>query len=566
MTTPTFLATDETACDDDRALTAEHGRRIVRNALAIWNERCGHVGHAEMMTQPNGDDVTTRAIITAGWAYVGPMHYFCPAPVGTPNASRPNPTITLYLVGRATGSATSYVYVINENVGAPGESQMDTDVAGVGDAWADITTATWTATLKVQVSAGWNRIWLAFKCGTYGEPQSLTYEFDGDDYYPYVAEMNATGRAASSHPVVFSATPASFDADCPGIALQLATSPAEYAAGRFDLYTVPMVVNNPTKYPGYPEDGLFYIWEPFRSTLNRVRVSTISQVPPWLNPAAITYPVTAYIVGLDVINLDTIYVDGSQEWTLEDYQHGASLRWWQLPSASAYRNAANLAEAARRAVCPMVTWFQEVHRGTTQADYPLPTTGGKPGSWIVSATGAGRNDASLISLTDSAPFDPTPFALPTDTLVIEVKVSVAVLLVNQRRSVEQVRLNCDLTLFNRNSLTAIATSTRQQLAVIFQPGAGSLDGYSILARTIGYAEEFTYSTDRVRYGQEGLTLRADWRSWQDVTMLLEVPRATIAAQLGDPLTIVWNVAVDDSGGLLDYTTARGPAGIRIKGG
>ena len=179
MTTPVFLATDETACDDDRALTAEHGRRIVRNALAIWNERCGHVGHSEMMTQANGDDLTTRAIITAGWAYVGPMHYFCPAPVGTPNASRPNPTITLYLVGRATGSATSYVYAINENIGAPSESQMDIDVASVGDAWADITTATWTATLKVQVAAGWNRIWLAFKCGTYGEPESLTDTIDG---------------------------------------------------------------------------------------------------------------------------------------------------------------------------------------------------------------------------------------------------------------------------------------------------------------------------------------------------------------------------------------------------
>jgi hypothetical protein len=566
MTTPVFLATDETACDDDRALTAEHGRRIVRNALAIWNERCGHVGHSEMMTQANGDDLTTRAIITAGWAYVGPMHYFCPAPVGTPNASRPKPTVTLYLVGRATGSATSYVYAINENIGAPSESQMEADVAGVGDAWADITTATWTATLKVPVSAGWNRIWLAYKCGTYGEPQSLTYEFEEVDYYPYVAEMNATGRAASSHPVVFSATSASFDADCPGIALQLAASPADYAAGRFDLYTVPMVVNNATKYPGYPEDGLFYIWEPFRSTLNRIRVSTISQVPPWLNPAAITYPVTAYIIGLDVINLDTIYVDGSQEWTLEDYQHGASLRWWQLPSASAYRNAANLAEVARRAVCPMVTWFQEVSRGTTQADYPLPTVGGKPVSWVMSSTGAGTNDASLLSITDAAPFDPTPFALPTDTLVIEAKVSVAVLLVNQRREVEQARLDCTLSLFNRNSLATIATSTRQQLATVFQPGAGSLDGYSILARTVGYAEEFTYSTGRVRYGQEGLTLRADWRAWQDVTMLLEVPRATIEAQLGDPLVVRWNVAVDDPGNSADYTMARGPAGIRIKGG
>ena len=566
MTTPVFLATDETACDDDRALTAEHGRRIVRNALAIWNERCGHVGHSEMMTQANGDDLTTRAIITAGWAYVGPMHYFCPAPVGTPNASRPNPTITLYLVGRATGSATSYVYALNENIGAPSESQMDIDVAGVGDAWADITTATWTATLKVQVAAGWNRIWLAFKCGTYGEPQPLTYEFEEVEYYPYIAEMNMTARAASSHPVVFSATSASFNADCPGIALQLATSPADYAAGRFDLYTVPMVVNNLTKNPGYPEDGLFYIWEPFRSTINRLRASTISQVPPWLNSAAITYPVTGYIIGLDVINLDAVYVDGSQEWTLEDYQHGAALRWWQLPSASAYRNAANLAEVARRAVCPMVTWIHEVSRGTTQADYPLPTVGGKPGSWVVSSTGAGTFDASLLSITDAAPFDPTPFALPTDTLVIEAKVSVAVLLVNQRRDVEQARLDCTLSLFNRNSLATIATSTRQQLATVFQPGAGSLDGYSILARTVGYAEEFTYATGRVRYGQEGLTLRADWRAWQDVTMLLEVPRATIEAQLGDPLIVRWNVAVDDPGNSADYTMARGPAGIRIKGG
>jgi hypothetical protein len=221
-------------------LTAEHGRRIVRNALAIWNERCGHVGHAEMMTQPNGDDVTTRAIITAGWAYVGPMHYFCPAPVGTPNASRPNPTITLYLVGRATGSATSYVYAINENVGAPGESQMDTDVAGVGDAWADISTATWTATLKVQVSAGWNRIWLAFKCGTYGEPQSLSDFVDDVEYYPYVAEMNATGRAASSHPAVFS--PRGTNRDCPGKALILAVSATDYAAGAGDTPPLARVV------------------------------------------------------------------------------------------------------------------------------------------------------------------------------------------------------------------------------------------------------------------------------------------------------------------------------------
>jgi hypothetical protein len=49
-------------------------------------------------------------------------------------------------------------------------------------------------------------------------------------------------------------------------------------------------------------------------------------------------------------------------------------------------------------------------------------------------------------------------------------------------------------------------------------------------------------------------------------MLLEVPRATIEAQLGDPLVLIWNVGVDDPGNSADYTMARGPAGIRIKGG
>jgi hypothetical protein len=554
MTTPVFLETDETAFDDDRALTAEHGRRLVRNALAVWNERCGHVGHAELLVDADGDDLSTRVVITAGWAYLGPWHYFCPSPVGTPNAARPVPTVTLYLDGRATGLTSSYVYVINQSLGAPTENQMDADVTGAGDAWAEIDAATWSATLKVRVTAGWNRIWLAVKCGTYGEPETLDFVDDETTYEPYVAEMNATGRAASSHPVLLA--PQAQNADCPAKALQLATTQDDYDAGQFDLYTVPMVVRNPPVVD--LQDGLFYIWEPFRDQLNRLRVSVMNQVPPWIVGGATAYPVVAYTVDIDVINLDSVYVDGSQEWALEDYQFGAALRWWQLPSASAYRNAANLAEIARRAVCPMLTWVQEVGRGTTQAEYPLPNTGGKPSTWRVASTGAGLNQISLMSLTDGL-----PFALPTDTVIIEVRVSVAVLVVNQRRRLDAVAVDCTIDVFNRTTFTAVASSTRQQTVAVFQTGAGSLDGFSVLARTIGYANEFKTVDERFRYGQEGLTLRGDWNNWQDVTMLIEIPRATIAAQSGAPLLLRWNVAVPS--GSTDFVIARADAGVRIKG-
>jgi hypothetical protein len=207
----------------------------------------------------------------------------------------------------------------------------------------------------------------------------------------------------------------------------------------------------------------------------------------------------------------------------------------------------------------MLTWVQEVGRGTTQAEYPLPTTGGKPSTWSVASTGAGLLQQSLLSLTDEP-----PFAQPTDTVIIEVRVSVAVLVVNQRRRLDAVAMDCTLDVFNRTTFTAVASSTRQQTVAVFQTGAGSLDGFSVLARTIGYASEFQTVGGRFRYGQEGLTLRGDWNNWQDVTMLIEVPRATIAAQSGAPLLLRWNVAVTD-GATDDFVVARGDAGVRIKG-
>jgi len=166
MTTPVFLETDETAFDTDRALTAEHGRRLIRNALAIWNERCGHVGYSERLVAPDGSPVSTRVIITANWAYHGPISYYCPPPIGQANQARPEPFVRLLLTGRATGLAFSYVYAINETLTAPTESQMLSTVLS-SPAAAEITTADWTASLEVPVRPGWNN------CSSSGNPDGI---------------------------------------------------------------------------------------------------------------------------------------------------------------------------------------------------------------------------------------------------------------------------------------------------------------------------------------------------------------------------------------------------------
>ena len=190
MTTPVFLETDETAFDTDRALTSEHGRRLIRNALAIYNERCGHVGYSERLVGPDGSPLSTRVIITADWAYHGPISYYCPPPVGQSNQARPEPFVRLLLTGRATGLAFTYVYVINETLTAPTEAQMLSTVLSSPSA-AEITTADWTASLEVPVRPGWNKIWLAFRCGQYGEPVSLSNTIGGQDYPPFLTSLNS---------------------------------------------------------------------------------------------------------------------------------------------------------------------------------------------------------------------------------------------------------------------------------------------------------------------------------------------------------------------------------------
>ena len=542
MTTPTFIPTDETAFDDDRALTAEHGRRIVRNALAIWNERAGAVGSAQRLVSPDGTAASSRVIITANWAYVGPLHYYCPAPCGESNITRPIPTVRLLLTGRATGSATSYVYAVNQSVATPSEDQMDTDVAsGPGGAWFEIDAATWSASLEVPVTPGWNTIWLGYKNGLYGEPESLSDVIDDETYDPWVAEFVLSNETRGSHPAILS--PRGLQRDTPDFAVLVAANLLDFVAGTFARYTVPFVQRNPV-YDDIP-DGMYLLWEPFKAELSSIGTVIQANIPPWRNPFPNSYPVVAFRQPLDVINLDSIVVDGSQVWQLEDATFGAGLRWWQLPSAMQFRQAANMAQKARMAVAPQVSLTSFI--GADQ-EYPLPTTGGKPAVW-------GLNPATLLNFDTDV-----PYANPNDTVTFEVCISVCVSLVDRRRAAYQVLVDLEMQIVDFVTSAVAATETMSAVVTLIPIGAGSLDGNSVIARTIGWSSAFQVA-GLTQYGQEGLTRRSDWRVWTTLRGIVSVPRATF---LTGSFILQANIAVNDPTPS-DFEITRGDLAVRIVG-
>ena len=544
MTTPTFIDTDETAFDDDRALTAEHGRRIVRNALAIYNERAGAVGNAQRLVLQDATDASSRVVITANWAYVGPLHYYCPTPCGEPNRARPTPTVRLLLRGRSTGYGTSYVYAVNQSVATPSEQQMDADVAsGPGAAWDDIFAIDWSASLEVPVTPGWNVIWLGFQCGLHGEPESLTEVNEEGTYPPWVAEFVTATATNSSHPAIIS--PVGTARDTPDFAVLVAATLGDFAAGAFSRYTVPMVFANPPITD--VASRMFLLWEPLKSELSRIGTVIQSRIDPWANPFPNTDPVVAYRQSIDVINLDSIAVDGSQVWQLEDASFGAGLRWWQLPSALQYRQAANMAQKARIAVAPQVAIASNI--AGVQSD-PLPTTGGKPTLWY--------NVKTCLLDLDTDP----PFAQPSATVTLEGCISVVVTCLNQRDPTSQTTLQVDLEIVNMATGVVQQAETATMPVGIIQPGAGSLDGISILARTIGWST-FYATSDLTQYGQEGLTRRNDWQVWQPIRIVVSEARSVLSAT---PYFIRATVSLPNVSTPTDFILTVSDLAVRIVGG
>jgi hypothetical protein len=434
------------------------------------------------------------------------------------------------------------VYAVNQSVATPSEDQMDTDVAsGPGGAWFEIDTAEWSASLEVPVTPGWNTIWLGYKNGLYGEPESLDRVVDEDTFKPWLAEYVLFSATRGSHPAIIS--PRSGTIDTPNFAVLVATTLLDFLAGTFARYTVPFVqltagVDNVPSY-------MYTLWEPFRAELSSIAPILQSDIEPWVNPSANARPVEAFRQSLDVINLDSIVVDGSQVWQLEDATFGAGLRWWQLPSAMQFRQAANMAQKARMAVAPQVSLTSFI--GADQ-EYPLPTTGGKPAVW-------GLNPAALLNFDTDV-----PYANPNDTVTFEVCISVCVSLVNRRRSAYQVLVDLEMQVVDFLTLVVAATETMSAVVSLIPIGAGSLDGNSVLARTIGWSSVFQ-AAGLTQYGQEGLTRRNDWRAWTALRGTVSVPRATFGTGSFILLSLI---SVNDPTPA-DFEITRGDLAVRIVG-
>lgn len=555
MTTPTFLATDETAFDDDRALTAEHGRRLIRNALAIWNERCGFVGHSELLVAPDGSAISSRVIITANWAYVGPLQYYCPGPVGNSNGQRPIPSVRLRLGGRASGSATSFVYALNQDLGIVSESEMSENVLSPGPAYASITGSDWSANLTVSVKPGWNRLWIGFKCGVYGVATDLEEFISGFDRPPYLATLVAdTGRFGANHPAVLAANVVS--ASVPPYALQLSVSPAGRAGGSIKTYTCPLRLENPGKDP-IILDGMHFIWEGLQADLLQIGPILATNVDTPYFGTEPSMPITAFRQSLDVINLDSLTVDASQVWETEDLGQGAGLRWFQLPSAIQYRTAGNWTESTRRAVCPMVSIMNEVTQPTIVSPYPLAGSP-KPYTWAISIAATGRSRGVLVSL-DSLP----PFAVPDTEVTFEACFSLAAVSSLMTSTTES--LSIQIRLFDYVTGLPLVANTINQPIVVMNYGRGGLNGNSILTRTISWAVSYQREPNRTcDYGQEGLTLRGDWYNWQDYRLSVTIPRSSLPT---NPVVLVVSpTIVVPPADLFEYAIAFADLAVRISGG
>jgi hypothetical protein len=111
----------------------------------------------------------------------------------------------------------------------------------------------------------------------------------------------------------------------------------------------------------------------------------------------------------------------------------------------------------------------------------------------------------------------------------------------------------------------IVTNTVTQPIAVMNYGRGGLDGNSILTRTISWAVSYQRDPNRFcDYGQEGLTLRGDWRNWQDFRLSVTVPRSSLPTN--PVVIIVAPTIVVPLAQAFQYAIAFADLAVRISGG
>jgi hypothetical protein len=312
MTAPTFRPIDAGAYDDDTALSAEHGRRLVRDTLAGLNQRPMHAANPFQRYAGDGTELQTLWRWCINWGYIGPFTVF------SPRAG----TVRLLLGLRTNGGAGAVRLYAGTSRDFPSESQMnaDTDGGTVGEqAYYRLTTSSADIALVVPVVPGRNVIWLAIRCE---EDTTRTREtFTGSA----LASVSTFGQ-----PIVnVNAT----DDDPVGMFVETALSSGQHSSGAFSSFTVAALSGS----------EIPIVFEP----------SLDEWVTQFVTPAAIRYAEVGWTTALYI---DSVSIDGTGSLTLEDRQFGPAFRYDQFLSAAFAGQAVQEAMTAHTARLPIVAF------------------------------------------------------------------------------------------------------------------------------------------------------------------------------------------------------------------
>jgi hypothetical protein len=315
MTAPTFRPIDATAFDDLTALSAEHGRRLVRDTLAGLNQRPMQVGQAFRRYAGDATELRTLWRWCINWGYIGPWRVYSPR----------DGTVRVLLGLRTNGGAGAVRLYVVPDRGRPSESTMTTNTnsATVGEqAYYRLTTSSADIALILPVTRGWNVFSVAIRCE---EDTGRTREtFTGVNLSTF--DTIAFARQAPSLDVE------PVDNDPIGMFAEAAQSSSEHTSGLFDSYTVAAM-------DGAGEKPILF--EP-ASFAWRVDV---------VDPDAVRYVEIGWTTALYI---DSISIDGTGALTLEDRAFGAAFRYRQTLSATFAGQAVAEAQVAHTARLPMV--------------------------------------------------------------------------------------------------------------------------------------------------------------------------------------------------------------------
>lgn len=489
MTVPTFRPIDSTAFDDDRAVSAEHGRRIVRDTLAVLNERCVHIGGPFRRYAGDGSEVRTLWRWAATWQYLGPFHIYVPPQIAAKGYVR-------VLIGARTNGGAGHVRIYAHNPAVPvDEATMTNDTSAspplANEQWfvcqSGPGVTDFDFAVLMPVVPGWNDCFLAILCDedtnrapvNTTSPASIILKTTQTIGGTIAPALKVTGNVS----------------DVIGRFAYISLDATLFALGEFDTLTMPYGSNS-------GNDRILHVHEPSLDIWGEV--DNTSQFG-FLSERFTT-----------VVYFDSISIDGSVAYTLEERQFGPQFRYQQVISAGLTRVAVDDAQNAHFARLPMAA---SQPRLLQEVPVALDLARGVPSYHrylLISKWSSSFVEFRRVCLGIAAA---TPTIDVQDTFTSPVKrweVCFSCILASYYFG-EYRDINVEFRL-------RILDETGAQLAsesIIIAPSQSRRNDGSAISHQIGQSISLTNPTGGALYGTEGLYARDDLSTWSRITMTID---------------------------------------------